>query len=68
MQTFKVGDKVQRMRTSRLEKGTTSKLLERWTGPYTITEVLGPVTYIIKDEQGKIVSGTVHAKDLLKIP
>ena len=65
---FHVGDIVWLYRPSTVEKGVTSKLAYRWTGPYTITIKHGPVTFSLKDSQGKIIPGTVHARDLYKQP
>ena len=66
--TFKLGDKVWLYKASSVEKGVTSKLAYKWKGPYIIVRVIGPVTYIIMGMDGRILPGTVHARQLYKEP
>jgi len=66
--TFHPGDKVWLYKPSTAERGVTSKLAYRWSGPYIITRVHGPVTYSIKDRNGVPYPGTVHARHLYKHP
>ena len=49
-----------------MEKGVTSKLKYSWVELFKIKEKVGPVTYIVMDEQGRQMPGTYHAKDLLE--
>jgi len=65
---FKKGDKVWMYKASTVAKGVTSKLAYRWTGPYVIDKVIGPVTFLLKDLDGQPVPGTVHARLLCKHP
>ena len=64
--TFQVGDTVWMYQARSTERGVTSKLAHRWKGPYTIEKSLGPVTYVLKDKEGKLLPGTVHARHLYK--
>jgi len=64
--TFHKGDDVWVYMKRSTEKGKTSKLVYRWKGPYTISEELGPVTFILKDKEGKQLPGTFHAEQLYK--
>ena len=63
---FQKGDKVWYYKPSSTERGVTSKLAYRWKGPYVIESVIGPVTFTLKDKDGKIIPGTVHARHLYK--
>ena len=64
---FKVGDKVMHRKKNRDEQGVIGKLNWNWRGPYTIKEVINPVTYKLQDEDGDEMEGTAHSQDLLKI-
>lgn len=63
---FRKGDKVYYYKPSSTERGVTSKLAYRWKGPYVIDSVIGPVTFTLRDKDGKILPGTVHARHLYK--
>ena len=65
---FKVGDTVRLYKLSQVERGVTSKLAYKWAGPYTISKVIGPVTFILKDKDGKELPGTAHARNLHHVP
>ena len=65
---FKVGDRVLYYKQSGIVRGVTTKLLERWSGPYIISEVIGPRTYTITNTNGQPVPGTVDAENLTKYP
>ena len=59
---FKVGDTVWYYKPSQAERGVTSKLAFKWSGPYTVSKEIGPVTFILKDKDGKELPETVHAR------
>ena len=59
---FEVGDKVWLYKPSQAERGVTSKLAFKWSGPYTVSKEIGPVTFILKDKDGKELPGTAHAR------
>ena len=59
---FKVGDTVWYYKPSQAERGVTSKLAFKWSGPYTVSKEIGPVTFILKDKDGKELPGTIHAR------
>jgi len=61
---FKTGDTVWHYNRSSVERGVTSKLAYRWKGPYSVKQVIGPVTYRLEDKEGKLLPGTMHARDL----
>ena len=61
---FKVEDKVWLYKPSQAERGVTSKLAYRWSGPYTIAQKVGPVTFVLKDQDGHTLPGTAHARYL----
>jgi len=65
---FEVGDRVLYYKQSGIVRGVTTKLLERWSGPYIITKVIGPRTYTIANIKGEPVPGTVDAENLTKYP
>ena len=44
----------------------TSKLAYKWSGPYTVAKEVGPVTYILKDKDGKELPGTAHARQMYR--
>ena len=60
---FQVGDMVWYYRASSLKRGQTSKLAYKWKGPYVIAKVLGPVTYTLRDKEGKILPGVAVLQD-----
>lgn len=45
---FKVGDLVMVKRLTRMEEGTTTKLNDRFKGPYKISKVVGNNSYLVK--------------------
>lgn len=49
-------------------KHFTSKLAPKYVGPYYVYKRISPWTYTLKDEAGKILEGSWHAKDLKKGP
>jgi len=61
---FEVGDIVWYYKPSTVEKGVTSKLAYRWSGPCKVIRKIGPVSYVIKDQFGKVVPGTIHSRQL----
>ena len=61
---FKVGDVVWAYRPSSIERGVTSKLAFKWSGPYIVIEAHGPVTFSLADKDGKRLPGTFHAMQL----
>ncbi len=64
--SFKKGDSVWLYKATSVERGVTTKLAYRWTGPYTIERVIGPVAFTLKDKLGRTVPGTHHARYLYK--
>jgi len=64
---FDINDTVWYYRKSSMEKGIASKLRYRWTGPFKIAKVMGPVTYLLEDMEGTQLPGSYHAKYLLKV-
>ena len=65
---FKVGDKVFLQNQFRLKKGTNLSLQDKYRGPYTIISLPSPYTAILKDEDGKTLSPSIHIKRLKKKP
>ena len=65
--TFDVNDDVWLYKQTSIEGGRTSKLKYNWRGPYKIETVIGPVTYTLKDVNGKSIPGTHHARQLYKV-
>jgi len=65
--TFKVNDIVWLYKQTSILGGKTSKLKHHWKGPNTIESVVGPVTYTLKDANGKAIPETHHARHLYKI-
>jgi len=65
--TFKENDIVWLYKQSDVSGGVTSKLKYHWRGPYTIEKVIGPVTFTLKDANGKKLPGTHHARQLYKV-
>ena len=63
---FKVGDTVWFHKPSQAERGVTSKLAFKWSGPYTVSKEIGPVTFILKDKDGKELPGTAHARNMYR--
>ena len=63
---FQVGDIVHLYKPSSVEKGVTTKLAYKWSGPFKIAKVHGPVTFSLEDMNGKPLPGTYHAKHLYK--
>ena len=63
---FAVGDIVFLYKPSSVERGVTTKLAFKWAGPFIIDKVHGPVTYSLRDETGKLLPGTYHARYLYK--
>ena len=51
---------------NRNEQGVIGKLNWNWKGPYEVVEVINPVTYRLKDEEGKVLANTAHSTELLK--
>ena len=66
--TFDVNDSVWYYRKSSLARGVTSKLKYSWTGPFRVSKVIGPVTYVLEDVDGNQLPGTYHARYLYKVP
>lgn len=66
--TFKVGDTVFYYKPSDVERGVTTKLAYKWSGPFKIRKVIGDVTYILEGEDHKALPGTIHARHLYKPP
>ena len=64
--SFKKGDSVWLYKASSIERGVTTKLAYRWTGPYTIVKAIGPVTFVLKDKLGKVLPGTYNVRHLYK--
>lgn len=63
---FQVGDIVHLYKPSSVEKGVTTKLAYKWSGPFKIAKVHGPVTFSLEDMNGKPLPGTYHARHLYK--
>ena len=63
---LKVGDTVWFYKPSQAERGVTSKLAFKWSGPYTVAKEIGPVTFILKDKDGKELPGTAHARHMYR--
>ena len=64
---FEEGDLVYYYKPSSAERGITSKLAYKWTGPYRITKQIGDVTFVLKNEkENKELPGTAHARQLYK--
>jgi hypothetical protein len=59
--TLKVGDLVLRRVQSTKDR---HKLTSPWEGPYTITEVVRPGTYRLKDSDGNILTNTWNIEQL----
>ena len=64
--TFKVGEEVWLYKLSQVERGVTSKLAYKWSGPYTVAKEVGPVMFILKDKDGKELPGTAHARQMYR--
>lgn len=60
-----MGDKVFRREVvlSSAEKGFAAKLAPKYSGPYTVTKVVSPVVYNLKNISGKVLR-RIHIKDL----
>ena len=54
--------------TPRNVPGLSSKLLEHWSGPYTILERVGEQTYALKNENGNRYTGLVNIQRLKPLP
>jgi len=65
--TFDVNDTVWLFKQSSAERGVTSKLKEKWKGPYLIERVMGDKTYMLKDGNNKMLPGTYHSRDMYKV-
>jgi transposase InsO family protein len=66
--TFKVGDFVHYYKPSEVERGITTKLAYKWQGPYRVKKVIGDKTFVLEEENGKVLPGTAHARYLYKPP
>ena len=64
---FNVNDDVWLYKQSSVGRGVTSKLKYSWRGPHKIERVIGPVTYTLKDADGKAIPGAHHARQLYKM-
>ena len=58
---LEVGDLVLRRTQSTKEK---HKLSPPWEGPYTVTEVIGPGTYQLEDDNGNVLTNTWNIEQL----
>ena len=56
-----VGDLMLQRTQSNKEK---HKLSPPWEGPYTVTEVIRPGTYRLKDDNGNVLTNTWNIKQL----
>jgi hypothetical protein len=59
MTSYEIGDRILVLDGTRRKKRN-KKFLESYTGPWTITERLGPVTYKIDTRQNSRIGDTVH--------
>ena len=65
---LEVGDTVWKYEEKNVARGVIAKLDNRWSGPYTISQVIGPVTFILMDKNGIVIPKPVHKRLLYKIP
>ena len=62
---LEVGDLILRRTQSMKEK---RKLSPPWEGPYTVTEVIRPGAYQLKDDNGNVLTNTWNIEQLRRFP
>jgi len=58
------GDKLWVCMPSQVEKGARTKLAYKWKEPYILNSEIDPMTFILRELNGKILPGTNHVRYL----